>query len=677
MDGKQFIQKLLRLITLTSFALAGTHRLQSAPNVSEGHRLTLEDLLSVEPISETVLSPDGKTFATVRSGQIVLLPADGGWPVTLTSIAGGKSGLSWSPDGKALAFASQGSIWTVSVSGGSPRRLTRSLPGEGDPRQAADRDPHWSPKGNWILFETGRRGHGDVAVVSADGLSENILTRTSADSGNGSWSPDSTQIAYTERAPEYFSGKLQVIKFDPASGRAQEPVTLYTAPVDRGGGWSLRRAAWSPDGRTLAIALQESGWDNVYIFPVSGGAPKPLTRGEQEDLDPVFSPDGKSIAITSNRQAPEESHIWIVPLSGSAPHPLAHFKEPSMESAPQWSRDGRSIYFHRTSPLASTDLLVGEVNTQVEPKYLTHTLPRNFDGALQVPERVQYRSKDGLPITALLYKPRNLKSDTRYPALLSIHGGPEAQDVFRLDVWAQYLAQQGFLVLEPNYRGSSGYGEKFRNLNVEDSGGGEMDDVAAGAQYLIDKGLADPKRIAIGGGSHGGTMTAYAVTKYPDLFAAAIEMFGVVDRATFVERTNRNSAVRWMMKMGGSPTEKPEVYGRANSLAKVNKIITPLLILHGENDPQVPPYESAQFVKALHDQHKVYYYFTYPNELHGFSQREHRLDSWRKQLAFLQKYVQPKYGLSSTSTDALPLSGPTRVTGERSSRPETPTTENQ
>ena len=165
-------------------------------------------------------------------------------------------------------------------------------------------------------------------------------------------------------------------------------------------------------------------------------------------------------------------------------------------------------------------------------------------------------------------------------------------------------------------------------------------------------------------------MTAYAVTKYPQLFAAAIEMYGVVDRATFVERTNRNSAVRWMMKMGGTPAEKPDVYRRADSLLLVDKIQTPLLILHGEDDPQVPPYESVQFVKALTAQHKIYYYFTYPNELHGFSQREHRLDAWNKELIFLQKYIQPKFGLGSTSTDALLLNGSTRVTGERPTRTE-------
>ena len=182
-----------------------------------------------------------------------------------------------------------------------------------------------------------------------------------------------------------------------------------------------------------------------------------------------------------------------------------------------------------------------------------------------------------------------------------------------------------------------------------------MDDVAAGAQYLVDSGIADGRRLAIGGGSHGGTMVAYAVTKYPDLFQAAIELYGVVDRASFLERTNRASAVRWAMKMGGSPAEKPELYQKADVLLQVDKIKTPLLIMHGENDPQVPPFESAQFTRALKEHGKTFFYYTYPGELHGFSQRDHRLDAWKKQLAFLNKYINPKYGQSSTSLDELTL----------------------
>jgi dipeptidyl aminopeptidase/acylaminoacyl peptidase len=629
---------------------------------AQGRRLTLDDLVSVEAIGETALSPDGRTFAMTRNGQIVLMPSDGGWLVTLTSSTGGKSGLSWSPDGRMIAFASQGGIWVVPVTGGPPRRLTNAAPGGGDPRSAGDRAPQYSPKGKWILYETGRRGRDSLMVVSDDGMVNAYLSQSPADEEAASWSPDGTRISYTERAKEYFSGKLNVVKFDPASGRAADPTTLYTAPTDRGGGWSIRKAQWSPDSKSLAVILQDSGWDNVYLIPAAGGAPKAITHGNWEDESPEFSPDGKSIALVSNRGAPEFHSIWIQPVDGAAPHQLRVFKTEGVESAPFWSPDGGKVYFRRTSPSSAADLLSATpqvIAGDISVKQITQVTPLNFSNGI-IPEIVHFRSKDGLEISGILYKPHTAGVGAKSPAVLWIHGGPEAQDTFRFDAWAQYLAQSGYVVLEPNYRGSTGYGEKFRNLNVEDSGGGEMDDVAAGAQYLISQGIADPKKLAIGGGSHGGTMVAYAVTKYPDLFAAAMELFGVVDRATFNERTNRPSAIRWTMKMGGPPGEKPEVYRKANALLQIDKIKTPLLVMHGENDPQVPPYESAQFVRALKEHGKTVYYFTYPNELHGFSQREHRLDAWRRELAFLEKYINPRTGVSSTSIEDLLAPPPAR-----------------
>jgi len=129
-------------------------------------------------------------------------------------------------------------------------------------------------------------------------------------------------------------------------------------------------------------------------------------------------------------------------------------------------------------------------------------------------------------------------------------------------------------------------------------------------------------------------MVAYAVTRYPELFAAALELFGVVDRELFVYRTNAPSSVRWMMKI-------------------VDKIKTPVLIMHGEDDPQVPPAESAAFAKALRERHKTYFYFTYPGELHGFAQPAHRLDAWQKQLAFIEHYLNPRFGTTTTSTEEV------------------------
>jgi len=641
---------LLELNALPSFAQSDVH-------------LTLQDILSSDGIGESALSPDGRTFALTRGEQIVLLTSEGGWPITLTSTQGGKSGIAWSPDGRELAYVSRGNIWVVSATGGEPRQLTNAPPGRGDPRRAGDRNPRWSPKGRWILFESGRRGTDGLFVVSSDGESTNTLTGPHGDAGDARWSPSGDQIVYVTREREYFSGRLELIRFDFGSGQRQgEPRTLYTAPVDRGGGWAIHGVEWSPDGQQLVTVLQNSGWDHLYLLSAQDGTPRQLTDGAFDDGDPEFSPDGKSISFVSNRGLLEASNLFVIPAQGGEARQVAKFDVPGVTSNPRWAPDSTHIYFNHQSPLETSDLVVTDLGAATSPRLLTHTTSKNYEVAAQVPERITWRSKDGRQIVGLLYKPKSsgARSGAKLPLVVWVHGGPEGQDDFRADGWAQYLAQSGYLVLEPNYRGSSGYGEAFRNLNVEDSNGGEVDDVASGAQYLVAQGLADPARLAIGGGSHGGTMVAYMVVHYPDLFAAAVELYGVVDRDLFVRRTNLPSSIRWMMKMGGTPTEQPKIYARANVLAQVDKIRTPLLVMHGENDPQVPPANSAEFVKALREHHKTVFYFTYANELHGLAQPAHRLDAWQKQLAFLEHYVKPRYGTSSTSLEEIDFPGPAR-----------------
>jgi Tol biopolymer transport system component len=386
-------------------ALAG--RVWAAP--ADIHRLTLEDLLSTEAVGDAVLTPDGKTIALTRGGQIDLTPAEGGWPVTLTTSPGGKSGLSWSPDSHYIAYASQGCIWKVSVITGEPTRLTHSYPASGgDPRQAADRGPQYSPKGRWILYKTGRRGHEDLVVVSDDGQAEIFLTHGDGDAGSATWSPDGEHISYTQRKPEYFSGKIQVLKFDTRRGQSGDSLTVYTSPTDRGGGWSVGKASWSPDSKTLAVILQDNGWDNVWLIPATGGKPKQLTNGAFEDLNPVFSPSGKSIAVTSNRILKEESDIWVVPLDGTSPRQLAKFDKPGVESSPRWSADGNRIFFRRASPVESADLVVADLAGGA-PKYLTHTLPKTLSSVVHMPEKVNWKSRDGLEISGILYRPEYVK----------------------------------------------------------------------------------------------------------------------------------------------------------------------------------------------------------------------------------------------------------------------------
>ena len=668
------LRSLLGSLTIAAFAAA----LLQAQVWPVSRSITPDDLESVSAPFNPVLSPDGKQFAIVHNGQIALFPADGGWPVTLTTIPGGKSELAWSHDSRELAFVSQGSIWVVPVDGGQPKKLTDGVPGPGDPRVATDHTPKWNPRGQWILFQSGRSGQNELWVVSEDGRSKSYLTTTESylgpehlgdqhtDDGDGlagglffpdpAWSPDGAHLTYTERSREFFACKLKLLDFDVTTGRASSaPMELYTARADRGGAWAINKVVWSPDGKTLAFTLQDTGWEKAYLLALSGGQPRQLTKGEWEDSKPEFSPDGKSLSIISNRQAPEERHVWIVPIDGSAPWRLAQLPG-GVEANPQWAPDGKHIYFIRSAPDESPDLYIASTSGEPAPRPLTHTLPRNFAAhGIAAPEVVHFKGKDGLPLSGILYYPPGFTRGKRYPTLLWVHGGPEGQDTLAFSPLSLFFAQDGYLVFHPNYRGGIGYGEKFRNLNVGDSGGAEVQDVGAAVEYLVDQGLADPARVAIGGTSHGATMVHYAVTKLPDLWIAGISYGGAVNRATFLERTNRNSEIRWEIKMGGTPEEKPEAYRQTKIIPDVPKIKAALLVQYGLADPQLPPYESEQLIQALKKAGKTFLAYAYPGEYHEFSKSEDRIDVWRHQQAFLRKYLQSRVGQSSTSIEDINL----------------------
>ncbi len=634
--------------------LAGQARGQTA-------RLTLDTILNTEDEYSSdpgVLSPDGRYFALAVHGHIELLPTDGTAPHTLPNTPSA-SELAWSPDSQHLAFIAEGDVWTVALNSATATRLTHDPAGPGDPRGATDHHPEWNPKSDWILYQSGRKGFNELYVVSTDGKTENLLAPTeiytgadviapkTADHGDAvssdrfnpvpAWSPDGAHLAFTERSRAFFSGKLKVLAFNPQTGTcAAQPKDIYIAKNDPGGAWAVETGSWSPDSGTIAVVLQQSGWDKIWLIPATGGEPTQLTTGPGEDEDPVYSPDGKWIAFTSNRDLPEEQHLWLIPSTGGEPHRLTPLK--GVEDRAQWSADSQHIYFSHGTAQRLPSTYVASL-TPISGHPIRPLQPSIYEQLGIQPEVAHFRGSDGLPLAGILYKPADFQHGKRYPTVIWAHGGPEGQETLTLSPWSLYLAQQGYVVFEPNFRGSTGYGERFRNSNVEDSGGGEIRDIASSVQYLVDQGIADPRRVAIAGGSHGGTIVANAVTKLPNTFAAGIEMFGVVDRALFLQYTNRNSKIRWETKMGGTPAQKPAVYRQANILPDVSRITTPILLLHGEEDPQVPPRESIEFAAALKQNAKVFIYKTYPNEGHGFRQRDHRKDAYERELAFLNQYL--------------------------------------
>ena len=632
------------------------------------NQLSIENLLDIgngfgRGRGQEIFTPDGKYSVVLDKGQIALRSVAGGEVKALTATPAPKSEIELSPDGRQVAFISEGQVWVVSIEGGAEHQLTHDPEGPGDPRGATDHQPQWHPGGDWILYTSGRKGFNELYVVNLDGSQNHLLAVTeiyrgkdvignlTADKGDAVssdrfdprplWSPDGSKISYTERSREFFSGKLKVLPFDRQTGTASgTALDVYVAKNDPGGAWAINSVAWSPDGKTLAVVLQETHWDKIWLIPSTGGTPKELTYGAGEDEEPVYSPDGKWIAFESNRDLAEERHLWIVPASGGEAHRLTHLT--GFESSPKWSPDSRTVRFLWRSTLGASAPYLADRDGNAEPRLAGEIHHSPLEQAGITPEVAHYKGKDGLPLTGILYKPSGYRAGTRYPTLILPHGGPEGQVTLSAAPWSVFLAQQGYVVLEPNFRGSTGYGERFRNANVEDSGGGEIEDIQASVDYLVEAGLTDPKRVGISGGSHGGTVVANAVAKLPDTFAVGIEKFGVVDRALFLRYTNRNSAIRWETKMGGPPELKPAVYRKANVLPDVQKIKTPLLILHGAKDPQVPPQESDEFAAALKQAGKSFTYISYPGEGHGFQQRAHRKDAYEQELAFLNKYLKPE-----------------------------------
>lgn len=265
----------------------------------------------------------------------------------------------------------------------------------------------------------------------------------------------------------------------------------------------------------------------------------------------------------------------------------------------------------------------------------------DLGGALRGLPRTQiihYPSSDSSVISAVLWMPSNLKRDGTNRAVVLAHGGPTGQATDAFDRTAAALASRGYIVIAPNFRGSTGYGRAFRDANRMDLGGGDLADIVAGADFLIGTGYVDPGRIGITGGSYGGAMTMMAIAKTPERWAAAVEMFGIVNWRTMWEQGAPQNR-RYQEGLIGDPVKNPEVYDRASPLTYLHAVRAPLLVLHGENDPLVPAIEARQVVDALRRQGSVVDAHFYPGEGHGFAKRENQIDVLERTVAWFDRHM--------------------------------------
>jgi len=603
-------------------------------------RLSVEELAGV-PYVDYVwggidLSPDGSevAFSWNRSGtfEIYSVPLDGERIFQLTDAKERSVWPRWSPDARQLAFLrdrggdEQFDIWLVDRDGEHERNLTNE-PG------VMHRDIAWSPDGTKLVYtaNSGGKAFGIQVIDLATG-EKRAITDGSRDDMQPRWSPDGTLLVFwSRRETTRTNADLYVV-----ASTGGETTRLETRDGKDG---ESTDPQWSPDGTRISFTTDTRGRHEIALASYAEREVRRvehMTDSIHDEYGAVWRPDGRALAYLHNEDAAVSlRRVFAV---SHADHAVSDI--PGMHLSPDIGPNSDTTAFMFSSPSRPWDVFVtGE--RAIEARALTRSLPAAIDPATLVePSHVRYPGADGEDVPALLFLPyaEALRGEKIPPAIINIHGGPTAQHHREWNVATQVFVNAGFVLLEPNPRGSTGYGKKWREANRGDWGGNDLEDTARGAAWLGDQKLADPARIGVYGGSYGGYLTLMSLSLRPDRFAAGVSVVGVVSWKTMAE-TTRGDLRDYLIREFGDPAKDAELYRERSPLTHASKIRAPLLILQGENDPRVPRSEAEQVVKALRDSGKPHEYHVYPGEGHGFRVTENRIDALRRALDWFDRYL--------------------------------------
>jgi dipeptidyl aminopeptidase/acylaminoacyl peptidase len=598
----------------------------------------IEDLFYSRRVSSPSWSPDGKqiVFTTNLTGRnnLWVVNSQGGWPLQLTVSDDRQNGSVWTPDGKWIVYQQDfgGSeyydLFAVPSNGGAPVNLTHSPDvSETSPMISPDREtmamdykPKTSPTTDTALMD--RKTHSV----------RNLTNEQAKDHGWQAvdWSSDGRYLIADRRNAA--SSDSSVFRIEVTTGKSEE-LTPHSGNVLYIG------SAISPDGKSVLLSSTEKGgYSNIAILDIASKKLKWITDMQWEAHAAGFSPDGKFAAYVVNADGLQTTYLYNM-ASGTA---TAVAMPPGLTipagNANVFSPNSTSLLLQYQSSQRPSDLWVYDVAAQ-KPRQLTFSAVAglNPDG-LPAAQLVHYKSFDGKMISAFLWVPFNLKRDGSNPAIVIPHGGPTGQTIDSFNATAAALASRGYICIAPNVRGSTGYGMEFQKANYQDLGGGDLQDEVYATKFLIDTGYVDAKKIGITGGSYGGFMTLMAIGKTPDIWAAAVEAYGIIDWYTMLQHEDP-FLQEYEKSLLGDPVKDKSVYEATSPIKYIRSEKAPLLILQGENDIRVPKEEAEQVYEILKKEGRTVDAHYYPAEGHGFVKRENQIDALRRTVAWFDKYL--------------------------------------
>ena len=527
-----------------------------------------------------------------------------------------------SPDGKWALWSAKKKLWLASVDGKQAAKQLAIVRGSAV-------QPKWSPDGKHVAFVSEREGHSLIAIFDFDGASIRYVAPSVDKDAMPRWSPDGKWIVFVRTAGD--EQKLPLIPVRP------EPWALWIADTTTGAGRLLWRSGEkledslpeltedvslnvAADGRVV-FASEKDGWNHLYSIAATGGETTLLTLGDFDVEDVTLSADKASVIYSSNQNDVDRRHLWRVPVAGGKSQEALTNGE-TMEWSPVQTGDGKNIVcLGSTATIPAMPYVVTATGRDMVAK---QALPADFPSAsLVTPKQVIFKSEDGITLHGQLFLPRNVQG--KVPGLVFMHGGPIRQMMLGFhymdyyhNAYAenQYLASRGYAVLSVNYRLGVMYGRAFREApNTVWRGAAEYKDVVAAGRYLQQLPDVDRDKIGLWGGSYGGFLTAMGLARDSDLFKAGVDFHGVHDWSVFL--TERpyfgNLALR-----PPDAAAAVKLAWEASPNASISTWKSPVLLIHGDDDRNVPFSQTVDLVQRLRAQHVPFEQMILPDEIHGF-----------------------------------------------------------
>lgn len=590
-------------------------------------------LLRAPRLGATALSPDGTqvAFAWNRDGQfqVYIVPVTSGAPVQLTSSADAAQTPLWTPDGAAILFRrdhdgdENTNLYLIPAAGGAAHAIT-------DNPDTVDSSPSFTPDGQAIVFTTNADGPFHVYTVGVyDTESPRQLTQGEHSEIVATLSPDGATVALARFVPAGAEAKSELVLLDRKSAIERSLGVFGCRGV---------RPRWSRVGSTLLFSDDACGFQQVISVDVYSGQVRPVSPPTHDTESAEFAPDGKTTVYLENRDG---NVLPILQDIGSGERREVVVFPEGVHSDAHLTPNGETLVVSYSGPRHPADIWVVPVRGG-EPRQLTHSLPDGVpQDALVRPELVRYPSFDGRAIPAWFYRPAGVEKP---PALVLVHGGPTGQTVNGWSVQVQFYVSRGYAVFAPNIRGSTGYGREYRDANLRDWGGKDLQDLLYAHRWLVAHGGVDAGRIGITGGSYGGYMTLIAMTKTPDMWAAGVSVVGISNLRTLYATTRRGDLLPYLTQQIGTPDETPALYNDRSPTNFIEQVRRPLLILQGGRDPRVPLAEAEQMRDRLATDGKTHGYHVYPDEGHGFRRIENVADALKRTADWFDEHIAPDAG---------------------------------